>query len=128
MHFSFSTFFSVSRYNSGHTVFVSNFPRFSVFSPYSRSYSVHISLFKFLTVSQHIPVQRVLLLIFYLFQFSCYITGPTVCLSHFYLFQCSSPYFTSYSVYFSFHDLQFFSPYSRSYNFAFLIFHVFHCF
>ena len=33
VHFSFSTFFSVSRHIPVHTVFLSHFPRFSVFSP-----------------------------------------------------------------------------------------------
>jgi hypothetical protein len=45
-------------------VFVSHFPRFSVFSPYSRSYNAHFSFFKIFCVSRHISI-------------------PTVCVSHF---------------------------------------------
>ena len=40
-------FFSLSRHISRPKVCISHFPRFSVFSPYSRSYSVHFSFFKF---------------------------------------------------------------------------------
>jgi hypothetical protein len=36
--------FQFSCYIPGQTVFVSHFPRFSFFSPYSRTYSVHFSL------------------------------------------------------------------------------------
>ena len=45
-------------------MFVSHYPRFSIFSPYSMSYSVHISFFTFFTVSPYFP-------------------GPTVYVSHF---------------------------------------------
>ena len=46
----------------GHTVFVSHFPRFSIFSPKSRFLSVYFLYFTFFTVSCHIP-------------------GPTLCFS-----------------------------------------------
>ena len=62
---------------------VSHFPWFSVFSPYSRSYSVHFSLSTFLSVSLHI-------------------FGPTVCISHFLCFEYFLPYPSSYSVHFTF--------------------------
>ena len=67
----------------GHTVFVSHFPRFSVFWPISRSYSVHFSFSTFLSVSLHIP-------------------GPTVYISYFPFLECFLPYSRSYCVYFSF--------------------------
>jgi hypothetical protein len=38
----FSTFFSFPRHISLPKVCISHFPWFSVFSPYSRSYSVHL--------------------------------------------------------------------------------------
>ena len=41
--FSFFNFFSVSRNIPGHLVFVSHFPRFSIFSPKSSSYVVYFS-------------------------------------------------------------------------------------
>ena len=37
------------------TLCMSHFPRFSVFSPYARSYSVYLSFFMFLSISCHIP-------------------------------------------------------------------------
>ena len=42
VHFSFSTFFSFSRHISHPTVCISHSPWFSVFLPYSRSYSVFL--------------------------------------------------------------------------------------
>ena len=67
---------------------VSHFPWISVFSPYSRTFSVHFSYFKFFRVSQHF-------------------SSPTLCVSHFpwfsvlfiYLFW---PHFRSCCVYSSF--------------------------
>ena len=69
---------------------------FSVFLPYSRSYSVHFSFFSFFSVSRHI-------------------SHPTVCFSHF-------PWFSLHIAilqvpdyaFHIFHILEFFSPYSRS--------------
>ena len=43
----FSTFFIFPRNISSSKVCISHFPRFSVFSPYSRSYNVYFSFFKF---------------------------------------------------------------------------------
>jgi hypothetical protein len=47
--------FQFSHHILGATVCVSHFPRFSVFSPQSRSYNVHLSFFMFFHVSRHIP-------------------------------------------------------------------------
>jgi hypothetical protein len=50
----FHVFYCLSLF-PGRTVYVSHFPRFSVFSPYSRSYCVHFSFFMFFSVFRHIP-------------------------------------------------------------------------
>jgi hypothetical protein len=96
-------FFSVSRHIQGHTVIVSHFPCFSVFSPKSRSHSVYFSYFRFFIVSRHIQGPAVcvchfarfsvflaifhfllcVFLIFIICHFSCHIPGTTVCISHF---------------------------------------------
>ena len=103
-------FFSVSCHIPGHTVFVSHFPRFSFFSPKSRSYSVYFSYFTFFILSLHIP-------------------SHTVFASHFPRFSVFLPQSSSYSVYFSY--LKFFTvsylPYSMSYS-VILISHAFQCF
>jgi hypothetical protein len=57
----------------GFTVCISHFLPFSVFSPYSRSYSVHFSFSTFFSVFCHNP-------------------GPTMCVSHFPWFSVFSPY------------------------------------
>ena len=99
--------FSVSCHIPGHRVFVSHFPRFSVFSPLSRSYSVYFSFFyvfhcffpcfsHFAVFSVFIAIFQVLpceFLIFLVGQFSRHIPIPTVCISHLSRFQC----FLSYS-------------------------------
>ena len=81
---------------------------FHCFLPYSRSYSVHFSLFTFFSVSCNIPdtvcishfprflvffaifqVKQCFCLIFHIFKFSRHIPGPTVCIfysSHFSVF------------------------------------------
>ena len=124
---------------------MSNFPRFSVFSPCSRSYIVHFSFSTFFTVSRHIPgltlsfshfpsfsvflaiflFIQCLCIIFYVFQFCPHNPGPTVFISDFprfsvfldkfqvllcdflifFLFPGLSPYSRSYSVQFSFSTL-----------------------
>ena len=56
-------------------------PRFSVFSPYSRSYSVHFSFFTFFSDFVIFQVVTWLFLIFHDFQFSCHIPCPTVDIS-----------------------------------------------
>ena len=67
----------------GPTVCVSHFLHFSVFSPYSRSYSVHLSFFTF---SVFIAIYQFLIcefLIFLVSQLSHHIPVPRVCISHF---------------------------------------------
>jgi hypothetical protein len=100
---------------------------FSVFSPYSRSYSVHFSFSKFFSVSCHIPSPKVCIyhfprfslflsifqvlmfafLILHNFQFSYHLPGPTVSISHFPCFPCFLPYSRSFSVMFCFPFFQF---------------------
>jgi hypothetical protein len=127
VYFSFSTILSVSQYISLPIFCVSHFPNFSIFSPYSRSYSVH---FSFSPYSVFLPIFHILqcvFLIFHYFEFSCHDPGPTVCISHFLPFQCSSPYFTSYSACFSFFMIFCFLAIFQTLQCAFLIFHVFEC-
>ena len=51
--------------NSGPTVFISHFPRFSVFSSKCRSHSVHLSYCKFFSVSCNILVPTVCVFLFF---------------------------------------------------------------
>jgi hypothetical protein len=66
------TFLSFSHHVPDHTVSISYFTRFSVFSPYSKYYSVHFSFSTF-------------------FNFSCHIPGPKLSISHFLRFSVFSP-------------------------------------
>ena len=86
LFFSICMFFSVSYQIPGLTPFESNFARFSVFSPYSRSYSVFFSFCMFFSVSHHIP-------------------GQTFFVSHFPRYSVFSPHSRSYSVCVSFCNL-----------------------
>jgi hypothetical protein len=97
--------FDVSRHIPGKTVFVSYFPRFSVFSPYAMSYNVHFSFFMFFSVSRHI---------------SC----PTVCVSHFLLFSVFSILQVLECVFIIFHYFQF-SLHTPGPTCSFIIFQVF---
>jgi hypothetical protein len=54
-----------------------------VLSPYSRSYCVHLSFFKFFSVSPHIPVSTRCFSHFSSFSVFLPIPVPTVCISHF---------------------------------------------
>jgi hypothetical protein len=128
VHFSFPTFFGISCHISCHIVFTSHFPRFSVSSPYSRSYnfishfsrfSVFLSIFHFL---------QFVFLIFHDFQFSGHTPGPTLCISHFPLFSIVSRDITGPTVFIS-HFLLFFSFLAifQVLQCAFLIFHHFQC-
>ena len=116
---------------------MSHFTCFSVFSPYTRSYSVHFSFLHFsvfLAIFQVLPGDS---LIFFVGQFSCHIPGPTGCISYFSSFSLFLAIFqvlrcvcVSFSTFFSFltiiqalmctffifHGLHCFSQYSRSYN------------
>ena len=108
---------------------VYSFPCFSVFSTYSSSCHVNLSLF-FFSFSSFIAIFQVLqcaLLFSTLFSFSRHIPGLTVCISFytfysffgifqvlqcsfliFQVFQCFSPYFMSNNLCFSFSiDFQF---------------------
>ena len=98
---------------------VSHFPRFSDFSPYSRSYSVNFSFSTFFSVSPHISGPRVCILIFHVLQFFvfCFLLllllpffTPTVCLFNFSCLSVFCPYSRSYIVQFSFSTIFRFSP------------------
>jgi hypothetical protein len=87
VQFSFSMMFRFSRHIPGDTVFVSPFPRFSVF----------LTIFLVLQCA---------FLIFYVFQgFFRHIPSPLVCFSYFPSFLVFSPKSRSYSVHFSFFTL-----------------------
>ena len=62
---------------------MSHFPRFLVFSPKSRSYSVYFSYFKFFTVSGYIPGPTVCVSFCLFFRVSCNISCPIMWVSHF---------------------------------------------
>ena len=64
---------------------------FSVFSPYSGSYSVHFSFFTFSSLSRCIFCAVQCVPHYPLFQFSLHIPGPTVYMSHFSHFSVFSP-------------------------------------
>ena len=84
-------------------MFVFHFPRFSVFSLYSRSYCVHFSFFMFFTLSCHNPGNTVFVTHFSTF-FS-FLTIVQVLFCVFLIlqfFHCVLPYSMSYSVCFSF--------------------------
>ena len=138
-----SNFFSFPRLISPPKVCISHFPRFSVFSPYSRSYSVHFSFFTFFSDFVIFQVVKWMFLIFHDFQFSCHIPCPTVdiskfstffsfprhisrpkvCISHFPWFSVISPYSRSFSVNFTF--FMFFSDFVifQVVKWMFLVFH-----
>jgi len=106
----------------------SHFRWFSVFSPYSRFYSVHFyfSCFsKFLVIFHYLMS---VILIFPDFQFSCHIPGSTVCISHFSRCSVISSFFKSSSGCFSFSMIFSFLSISQVIQCAFLIFHVFQWF
>ena len=89
---------------------MSHFPRFSFFSPYSRSYIGHSSFSTLMNGSCHIPVQ-------------------TVFLCHFQFFISSfSPRSMSYHVIFSCPELFSFLAIFQILQSAFFIFHIFQCF
>ena len=67
----------------GQTVFVSHLSRFSVFLPYSMSYNVHLSFFRFFSTLARIQVYRVYFSFFTFFNVSSHILGLTVFVSHF---------------------------------------------
>jgi hypothetical protein len=80
------------------------FPRFSVFSPKSRSYSVYFSYFNFFNLSLCIPSHTVFVSHFpRFFSFLATIQVLHCVLLIFKVFHCFLPYSMSYSVCFSFH-------------------------
>ena len=127
---------------------MSHFPSFSLFSPYSRSYSVFFSICTFFSVSRHIPgdtffashiprysvfphiqVIECLSLIFQDFQFPRHNPGTTVYILHFLRY---SPFFAinfrSLCVCFSFAMILNFHALLQVLQCAFFICHVFPCF
>ncbi len=140
-----SNLFTFPRHISRPKVCISHFPWFSVFSPYSRSYSVHFLFFTFFFDFVIFQAVKWMFLIFHDFQFSCHIPCATVdisklsnffsfrrhisplkvCMFHFPWFSVFSPYSRSYSVHFSF--FTFFSDFVifQVVKWMFLIFHDF---
>ena len=103
-----------------------SFSVISVFSPYSRCFSVHFSCFTFFSDFVSFQVVKWMFLIFHDFQFSCHIPRPTVGISKFSTFFRFPQNISSPKVYIShFPRFSVFLPYSRSYRCAFLIFHLF---
>ena len=106
--------FQFSHHIPGPTACISHFPRFPVFLPYSRSYSVCFSfstIFCFLAILQVLPCEFLIFLIFILlailqvlqyaylilhvFEFSHHIPGSTLCISHFSTFFVFSRHISS---------------------------------
>jgi len=108
LYFSYFTFFTVSHHNPDPTVYVSHFPRLSVF----------------LTTLPVLPCE---ILIFLICKFSCHIPVPTVCNFHFSSF---SVFLTTIQIiHFVFAFLHVFQVFRQNPGpTLFLIFHVFHCF
>jgi hypothetical protein len=124
---------------------VAHFSWFWIFSPYSRSCSVHFSFSMVCSVSCHILLATVYFSHFNDFQFSVHIPDHRVCISHFptfsvflsiiqvlqgvflifHVFQCFSPYFTSYFVCFSLSMIFSFLAILHVLQCVFLIFHDF---
>ena len=102
----FFTLFGVYRHIPDYTVFVSHFPPFSIFSPYSMSYILHFDIFRFFTVSHPNP-------------------DPTVCVAHFDHFLEFLTTFLSYHVSFSFSSFVSFLAIFQFLQCAIFIFHVF---
>jgi len=143
-------FFSVSCHIPGPTVYISHFPRFSLFFfsyiPGPIVYFSHfLMFFSFLAIFQ---VLAWAFLNFHVFQcFSPYSRSYSVCFSFsiffnflaiiqvlqfsffiFHVFQCFSPYSISYSVPFSFFRFLNFLAIFQVLQCAFLIFYIFQCF
>ena len=118
--------FKFSCHIPDHKGFGSNFPWFSVFSPYSRSSSAHFSFSTFFSISHHIPGQTVFLSYFpCLFSILAIFLILQCAFLIFHFFQCPSLYFTSYSACFSFSMIFSFLAILQVLQCAFLIFHVF---
>ena len=100
----FSTFYSVFWHILGPRLWISHFPRFSVF----------IAIFQVLQCVFLIPPP--------LFSVSCHIPGPTMCFSHFSHLSFFLPHSASYSVCFSFFTFSVFLAIFQVLSWEFLIF------
>jgi hypothetical protein len=93
------------RHFPGHTVFVSHFPRLSVFSPQSRPYGVYFFIFHvFQYFLPYFRFYNVHFSFFMIFSVSHHIQGHTNFLSHFPRFSDLLPQSWSYWVCFSFYS------------------------
>ena len=128
MHFSFFTFFSVSRQFPGHTLFMSHFPLLSVFSPQTKSYSVYFLYFTFLLFLAIFQVLQCLFLICTFYLVSPHIPGHKVFASHFLHFSVFLPQSRSDTVYFLYFRYFSVSRHIPSPTVCVLILHDFHCF
>jgi hypothetical protein len=117
LRFSFSTYFSVSSHIPGHTVFVSYFARFSVFSPYSKSYSVHFSFHVFQRLFFFWHISGFALSISHFPRFSVYLAMFQVIHSLCFIFLVFLNFLPIIQVlqcaYFIFHVFQYLWPYFR---------------
>ena len=99
------------------------FPWFSVFSQYSRSYSVHFSFFTFFSDFVIFQVINWMFIILHDFQFSCHLPCPTVHISKFSTFFSFPRQFSRPKVFIShFPWFSVFLPYSRSFSVRFSFF------
>ena len=122
-------FISVSRHIPGHTVFVSHFPRFSVFSSKSRYYSMYFTIFHvFHCFSPYFSSCSVCFWFCRFFSDFCHNSCPRMWVSHFPHLSVFSPYSRFYNVSFSFFLLVSFIAIFHVLQWAYLIFHVFQCF
>ena len=130
-------FFSVSHHIPGPTMFVSHFPRLSVFSTFSRSYNACVSFYTFFRFLALFQVLECTFLILQGFDsFSKYFRSYNICdftrfsvfLAIFHLLPCEflicvcqfSRHMSCPTVYiYHFHVFQCFSPYSRTYHVRF---------
>ena len=89
----FSTFYSVFWHILGPRLWISHFPRFSVFiTIFQVLQCVFLILPPFSVFLAIYQVLQCAVLIFLICHFSCHIQDPTVCVSHFSRFSVFSPY------------------------------------
>ena len=94
----FNFLFQVSCHDPCPTRWFSHFLSWSVFLPYSRSYSVHFSFFTYFDVSPIFYILPCVCLIFHIFQFSPHNPDLQCTLLIFHLIQRFSPYSSLYNV------------------------------
>jgi hypothetical protein len=121
-------FFNVSHDIPCLRVFLSHFSHISDFLPYSRSYSVNFSFFKFFRITCHISRPTVCVSHFHDFQFFRHIPGPIVFMSHFPRLSLFSPYSIFLQCVCLIFPVFLFSCHIQILQCTYLIFHVFHCF